>query len=649
MLVKSLIMLSSTAGCLLTGAGQAAETHASLQSPDGRLSWRLHAGSQTAHSLKKGGKTILEPSGLGIVVNGKNLAGGITGWNVEKVKDNVCDTFETRGKYPSSSVCFNEYVVSGNNSSLRLRARVFNNGVAFRYEWTEEVKKAPSLNISEEKTSFAFPEKTVLWTQDASSALGPCEGVWSPSRITDFKKDPGNPRSCIRTMPITAELPGGGVALIQEAANFNRQWSGIKFSLQDGACHTVYFQDPGGFSAPSSSEMPWRVILVNDDLNGLVRNDVIPSLAPEPDRKLFPEGSKASWIRPGRSTWTWWDRGNVLENDQYAFVDMAAEFGWEYHLVDEGWKKWGPSLPESMGKLAKLASYAAGKNVGIWVWVRWSDVNNPANDWENMRSFFGSLSKTGIRGIKIDFMDSASQERLAFYDAVAENLAKNKLMVNFHGANTPTGEERSWPHEMSREGIYGGEQNIWAAIGGQHYCALPFTRLISGHADFTGGYFGHEPKLRGSSWTLQMAANIIYTSPMLHWVSNPADMEAAFPKDSPEREVVRNIPSVWEETIVLPPSAIGECAAFARRSGNQWYIALMNGDGRERTVSIPLNFLDKNTAYQASILRDLAEKNDGWSVETRKVTSGNTLSFTMRIKGGGIVRMVPSGTRHPAP
>lgn len=261
-----------------------------------------------------------------------------------------------------------------------------------------------------------------------------------------------------------------------------------------------------------------------------------------------------------------------------------------------------------MDKLAKLASYAAGKNVGIWVWVRWSDVNNPANDWENMRRFFSSLSKTGIRGIKIDFMDSASQERLDFYDAVAENLAKNKLMVNFHGANTPTGEERSWPHEMSREGIYGGEQNIWAAIGGQHYCALPFTRLVSGHTDFTGGYFGHGPKLRGSSWTLQMAANIIYTSPMLHWVSNPADMEAAFPKDSPEREVVRNIPSVWEETIVLPPSAIGEYAAFARRSGNQWYIALMNGDGKERTVSIPLNFLDKNTAYQATILRDLAEK-----------------------------------------
>ncbi|MFR4416456.1 MAG: glycoside hydrolase family 97 C-terminal domain-containing protein [Akkermansia sp.] len=124
-------------------------------------------------------------------------------------------------------------------------------------------------------------------------------------------------------------------------------------------------------------------------------------------------------------------------------------------------------------------------------------------------------------------------------------------------------------------------------------------------------------------------------------------MEAAFPKDSPEREVVRNIPSVWEETIVLPPSAIGECAAFARRSGNQWYIALMNGDGRERTVSIPLNFLDKNTAYQASILRDLAEKNDGWSVETRKVTSGNTLSFTMRVKGAALPAWSPPESSVP--
>lgn len=641
--MKNLIILSNIAGLALCGSLSAGEPSAILKSPDGRILWQLNTrNGKTTHSLKKEDKTILEPSELGLTVNGRNMAAGTAGWKVEKVAEHVRDTFETRGKYPSASVSFNEYLATGDGSGLRIRARIFNHGVAFRYEWTEDMKTTPTLNIEEEKTSFAFPAEAILWTQDSGAALGPCEGIWTPSRIVDFKKDRTNPRSYVRTMPITAELPNGTFALIQEAANYNKQWGGIKFALQDGACKAVHFQNPQGFSVPASADMPWRVVLVNDDLNGLVQNDVIASLAPRPDPHLFPGGAGTSWIKPGRSTWTWWDRGHVREDDQYGFVDMASDFGWEYHLVDEGWKKWGKTLEESMGKVAQLAKYAAGKKVGIWIWVRWSDVNNPANHWESMRKFFSAMAGTGIKGIKIDFMDSASQERLAFYDAIAETLANNKLMVNFHGANTPTGEERSWPHEMTREGIYGGEQNIWAAISGQHYCALPFTRLISGHADFTGGYFGHGPKLRGSSWTLQMATNIIYTSPVLHWVSNPRDMEAAFPKGSPEREVIRSIPSTWDETIVLPPSKIGECAAFARRSGSEWYIALMNGDGQERTVSIPLDFLKKDTDYRATIIRDLDGKNDGWNVSTsEKLTPRDSLRFTMRVKGGGIAHLVP--------
>lgn len=643
------IIFSGIAALALCGSLSGGEPSVTMTSPDGLIAWKLDVREGKAvQSLDRKGKTVLEPSRLGIVVNGKDIAEGIKGWNVRKTADNIRHTFETRGKYPSASVSFNEYVAAGEHSGLLIRARVFNNGVAFRYEWTEEMKGTPSLSIGEEKTSFTFPAEAVLWTQDAASALGPCEGIWSPSKIADFHKDEAQPRSYIRTMPITAELPGGGFALIQEAANYGRQWGGIKFALQDGACKALHFQNPQGFSVPASMEMPWRAILANDDLNGLVHNDIIASLAPEPDKNIFPEGAGAPWIKPGRSTWTWWDRGHVREDNQYRFVDMASEFGWEYHLVDEGWKKWGKSLEESLDKVARLVRYAAGSNVGIWVWVRWSDVNDPANNWESMRGFFSALAKAGIKGIKIDFMDSASQERLAFYDAVAENLARNRLMVNFHGANTPTGEERSWPHEMTREGVYGGEQNIWGTISGRHYCALPFTRLVSGHADFTGGYFGHGPKLRGSSWALQMAANIIYTSPVLHWISGPEDMEAAFPKGSPEREVIRAIPATWDETIVLPPSKIGECAVFARRSGDQWYIALMNGDGQERAVSIPLDFLKKDTAYKTAILRDLNGRNDGWKVETGELTSRDTLEFTMRVKGGGIARLVPAG-KQPAP
>lgn len=641
--MKHSLFFSIIAPAALSGALLASQPSVTMTSPDGRLSWTLDSRNGSAtQSLKKKDQIILRPSALGMHVNGKDLSANIKGWEVQKVADHVKEMVETRGKYPAGYVEFNEYLASGDNSDLRIRARIFNNGIAFRYEWTEDMKKEPALTIGEEKTAFTFPGEAILWTQDASSALGPCEGIWTPSKIADFKKDQSKPNSYVRTAPITVELPDGGVALIQEAVNYNKQWSGIKFALEDGSCKALHFHDSRGFSVPSSVDMPWRVVLVNDDLDGLVHNDIIVSLAPEPDKSLFPDGSGTSWIKPGRSSWTWWDRGNVNEDDQYRFVDMASDFGWEYHLVDEGWKKWGKTLEESMEKVTRLVQYAAGKNIGIWIWVRWSDVNNPANNWESMRAFFSDIAKTGIKGIKIDFMDSASKERLAFYDAVSENLARNEIMVNFHGANTPTGEERSWPHEMTREGIYGGEQNIWSTISGQHYCALPFTRLVSGHADFTGGYFGHGKKLRGSSWPLQMATNIIYTSPVLHWVSNPQDMESAFPKGSPERDIIRNIPATWDETIVLPASRIGECAAFARRSGDQWFIALMNGDGQERTVSVPLDFLKKDTAYKTTILRDLNDKNDGWKVESRHTTSKDSLDFTLRIKGGGIARLTPA-------
>lgn len=136
---------------------------------------------------------------------------------------------------------------------------------------------------------------------------------------------------------------------------------------------------------------------------------------------------------------------------------------------------------------------------------------------------------------------------------------------------------------------------------------------------------------------------------MLHWVSNPADMEAAFPKDSPEREVVRNIPSVWEETI--GPSAV--CHWGMRRLRPEVRKPVVHcSDERRRQGTHRFHsfeFPGQKHGIPGHHSPGSGGKNDGWSVETRKVTSGNALSFTMRIKGGGIVRMAPSGTRHPAP
>lgn len=629
----------------LAAVSLAGPAELSFKSPDGKLVWTLSAENGKAwQSLTKEGKTVLEKGELGLVIDGKPLSESVEGWELIGESDGVRHPeFAQRGKHDKGKVTFVTYFVEDDSKDMRMMVRMFNGGVAISYAWApHDPEGKASVRVTDELTAYRFPADAVLWTQDSAAALGPCEGIWAPSKIADFTPDKAEPRSYIRTAPITVELPDGGYALIQEAGNFGLDWSGIKFALADGQCKTTYFHNPDGFTVrhrKNADYTPWRVILVADNLNDLVNSDIINSFRILPDKKLFPQGLKTPWIKPGRSSWTWWDSMSAQNDDQYRFVDMASEFGWEYHLVDEGWKKWDGDYSVCLKQMKKLSDYAAKRKVGIWAWIHWSHINNPDNGWQQMRTFIDDMKKAGVKGLKVDFMDSASQERLRFYDAMLLHTAERQMMLNFHGANTPGGESSVWPHELNREGIYGGEQNLWATLGAEHLCALPFTRLVSGYADFTGGYFGHGPKLKGSSWTMQMASNIIYTSPILHWVGNPPDMQKTFPAGSPERKLIQAIPSTWNETIVLPDAKIGVYAPFARRHGDQWFVALLNGvEKREQKVS--LSFLPSGT-YKAVILTDLDDRNDGWEVRTLTVTNKDSLDFRMRPTGGGIAWLVP--------
>jgi alpha-glucosidase len=137
--------------------------------------------------------------------------------------------------------------------------------------------------------------------------------------------------------------------------------------------------------------------------------------------------------------------------------------------------------------MKELVDYAAAKGVKIWIWKPWR--TKPEWFWQGLETpekrakVFADCARIGVVGIKIDFMDSESQERLEFYRDCLEQAAKNKIMINFHGANKPAGEMRTWPHEMTREGVRGLEYNKWIEIPRSHYVALPFTRLAAGHGD----------------------------------------------------------------------------------------------------------------------------------------------------------------------
>ena len=231
--------------------------------------------------------------------------------------------------------------------------------------------------------------------------------------------------------------------------------------------------------------------------------------------------------------------------------------------------------------------------------------------------------------MKLDFFDHEAREVVELYEVLLREAAAHQLLVNFHGANKPAGESRTWPNELTREAIYGFERTktpLWA----RHNTILPFTRYLAGHADFTPVVFGD--RRRETSWAHQIATAAVFTSPLLVYGAHPKSLV-----EHPAVEVIKQIPSVWDETRVLPFSEIGEVAGMARRRGDLWVLAILNGpEGRQ--VKVPLTFLGKGTR-NAILVRDKPEEAAAVTIERTTVDPTTVLTIDLRA-GGGFVATI---------
>jgi alpha-glucosidase len=346
------------------------------------------------------------------------------------------------------------------------------------------------------------------------------------------------------------------------------------------------------------------VIVLARDLDALVNSDVIAALCDPPDPTLFPDGLHTAWIRPGKAPCTWMVFGNdgAQWDRQKWFVDVAAATGCEYLLVDAGWRseRWGwlKDGGHVWARAAELVRYGAARGVGIVLWHAYPDGRDDSPGLTTVgarEELFRECRKAGVKGVKIDFFNSESKAVIEAYEDLLRRAAKHQLMVNFHGANKPAGEARTWPNEITREGIREQEYVLWDTLPLAHYGALPFTRLAAGHADFLPGYL-QERHLKNTTRVFQMAGVVVFTSPFLCWPDNPAAY-----LNSPWLHFVRTVPVTWDETRVLPGSVIGETVILARRKGDEWYVAALNCRNEPRTLKLdlaPLGLAGKTmTAY----------------------------------------------------
>jgi len=606
-------------------SGATASRDITISSPNGKLHYDLLARRhQLSYGITLRKQAVIEPSVLGFIVDGAELCEGVEIGKVDTYQLN--DTYTTRGVHSEAVNHCNGARISvqhsKSNTNYTIEVRAFNDGAAFRFI----LPGHDSQRVPDEATAFTIPGGSSVWFHDFE---GHYEGIHKKKEISEVKTGEW------AAPPLTVKLPNSlGYASLTEAALINYAGMGLQadgqrgfkivlghalpvshpFDLRYGAAEAKRLAVPAAIAGTITT--PWRVVIAGADLNTLVNCDIVNNVSPPPDKKIFPAGPNTEWVKPGRAAWKYLDGGESTLEGMKEFSRLAGELGFEYNVVEGFWHKW------TEDQMRELVQYSNEYKVGIWFWEHSKNLRSP----ETREKFFSLLHKLGVVGAKIDFFDHEAREIIDLYQALLKEAAEHKIMLEFHGANKPCGEARTWPNEMTREAIRGLEYRSMQTRS-VHNTTLPFTRFLAGHADYTPMHFGE--RRRETSWAHQIASAVIFTSPLLIYAAHPRNI-----LDNPAVELIKNIPSIWDETIALPVSEIGEVAAFARRRGHRWFLAIMNGP-TARNLKLPLTFLGQGK-YQAVLVRDQQADAASVKIENSTMSRKELLSIDMR-EGGGFV------------
>jgi alpha-glucosidase len=612
---KSLLLISMI--CLFNQAEsqnvKTGETIA-VKSPDGKVSVNISIGadSKLYYKIEANGKEIITPSRLGIISDNADMGSAVKLGPAKSAK--VDETYPVFGIHSKAINRCNTTTLEIQSSGEKwfLDVRAYNDGVGIRCRLTAKKDR----QIQGEATEWKVPSKTIFWYQND---LGSYEGTFIKATADTISPDR------IIGLPVTALMPSGNYVMLTEASLVDYTDLAVKSS---GArtLKAFFHAEPNGWKTDNEVVQPWRVTLIAGNLNALVNSDLLRNLCPPPS----PELVNAGWIKPGRAAWNWWSTPTLIYNQQHQWVDWAKQLGFEYYLIDAGWNRWQDGTKNAWDCLTEVAGYAKSAGVKIWIWVHSREVATEAD----RTKIFDNAVKAGVSGIKIDFVPKCTRDWSNWYEATLKEAAKDKLLIDFHGAVKPSGRDRTWPNELTREAIRGHEYHIIRykrILLPDHDCILPFNRLVQGFGDYTPTVF-NPVELLGYTWPREIAQAIVFTSPFLCYADHPENY-----LKNPALDIIKAIPSTWDETIVLKESEIGKCAAFARRSGDKWFIGIINGN-EQTSIDIPLDFL-KGGSHTLNAYEDDPARGDGIVKKVTSVSKTDHIKLSIRPAGGFVAEI----------
>ncbi|MFS8098920.1 glycoside hydrolase family 97 catalytic domain-containing protein [Lentzea alba] len=556
-------------------------------------------------SVQRQGRTVLQPAPVGITTTAADLTQDLTfTGRSDRV---VIERYEMpHGKRLQRTTRMTETRLGFRNAggSFDLVVRAAPDGVAYRY-----VLPNPT-TVTGEASSFTVQADAKAW-------LLPYNAWYEANRVRttagEATGDFGHP---------SLFQAGNDFALLTES-DVDGRYAGSKLR-KSGNDFQVVLADA---QVESTGTTPWRTAIVGDlatvSTSTLVDDLATPALLGD-----------RSWIKPGKVAWSWLSEhsspGDFARQKQY--VDFAARNGWEYALVDEGWSAaWVP----------ELIRYARAQGVEILLWLRWSDLDTQ----EERDTVLPRIKRWGAKGVKLDFMESDSQARYRWYDAVLRKTADLELMVNFHGSTIPHGLARTWPHVLTMEAVRGAENHPPAANNPMQF----FTRNVAGSMDYTP--VSLEVGTKEASIAHETALPVVYESGWTHF----ADKPEAYERHPQALRYLNQLPTVWDETRLLDGDPDTH-AVVARRHGDRWFVGGITTT--ERTLKAQLGFLGagqwlvetvRDPATRADVVRDRRVMRDTDSLEVPARGNGGFAAVICRDRPGlqtcdRPIRQVPKTT-----
>ena len=626
---------------LLTCASAAADHHPasnswSLISPNKecQIAVTLSEDGRLSYEALRKGRLVVQRSPLGLSCDDQNFERALILAHVEA-------TYSQREKYqlfagPQPKVNhllnFRRLMFRNTNSArLEIDLAASDEGVAFRYRFPE-TNEAVRI-VKAELTAFTMSMDARGWLQPYHAA-----GPYTPAyedfyfHVSPGDKPPESRQKAVGwAFPALFHVPDADTwALLTEsgtdgsycACHLDPDSSGglyrVTFPLADETTegYTNKFGPEPRYTLPWT--MPWRVIVMSQGVGDIAMETLVTDLA-APSR--IPD---TSWIKPGRASWAWWSypEGPATTNLFNEFSDFAAKMGWEYTLFDAGW--WRPGLKP-------IARHALAEDVLPLAWLPAADFYDEHNRTANLNN----MVATGVRGVKVDFWCSDRQEAIAAQQDLMRDAAERKLVVNLHGCTIPRGWQRTWPNFLSCEAVLGSESYFYEP----HYTdkaaeldtVLPFTRNAVGPMDLTPVACSPKKYARTTTAAHQLAAAIIFTCGIVHYADQPEFFES-LPHEA--LQIFRDAPARWDETHCLTGEP-GKSAVFARRSGESWFIAGINGTTNELPITLDLSRYKK---YPRRTV--VTEGSDAtMQVIATPLKDSTTWQHTVPAKGGFILRM----------